>query len=200
MNGPPDPAGVGTSPDRAVGEDPAAGLSEHEAAARAAAGRDNADRSRPSRTYADVLRTNVFTFFNNILFVIGAGLLALGRTNDAVISVGLGIVNAVISAVQEIRAKRTLDSLRLLHHSTATVVRAGRERQVDAEQVVEGDLLPVATGDQVVVDDPLVGPGLLEVDESLLTGEADAVRRGEGDRPLSGSAVLTALAPADADG
>jgi cation-transporting P-type ATPase E len=112
VNGPPDPAGVGTSPDSSVSDDPAAGLGEQEAAARAAAGRDDADRSRPSRTYADVLRTDVFTCFDDILFVIGAGLLALGRTNDT-----------VNSAVQEIRAERTRDSLHLLHRSTATVVR-----------------------------------------------------------------------------
>ena len=170
------------------------GLTQDEAAARAKAGRGNVDRSRPSRTYAQVLRANVFTFFNNILFVIGAGLLALGRTNDAVVSVGLGLINAVVGAAQEVRAKRTLDALRLLHRSQCTVVRDGTDRRVDPEQVVEGELLRLSAGDQVVVDGPLVGLGGLEVDESLLTGESVPVRKAEGDRLLSGSAVLTGSA------
>ncbi len=144
------------------------------------AGRGNGARAGSSRTYLSILRTNLFTFFNNILFVIGGALLALGRTNDALVSVGLGLVNAVISSVQELRAKRTLDRLRLLHRAQVRVVRDGREREVGPEDVVEGDLLALGAGDQVVVDGP-VESGRLEVDESLLT-----VVKAEGDRLLSG--------------
>jgi cation-transporting ATPase E len=171
-----------------------AGLSEAEAEERRRAGLGNGVRAGSSRSYVSILRTNLFTFFNNILFVIGVGLLALGRTNDAVVSVGLGLLNAVISSVQELRAKRTLDRLRLLHRSRSRVLRDGREREVDPEDVVQGDLLPVAPGDQVVVDGPVVGAGRVEVDESLLTGESDPVVKTAGDRLLSGTYCVSGSA------
>ncbi len=75
-------------------------------------------RARPEpvtsggRTYGQIVRANLFTFFNNILFVIGLALLALGRANDALVSAGVGLLNAFISAIQGIRAKRQLDALR----------------------------------------------------------------------------------------
>jgi magnesium-transporting ATPase (P-type) len=87
------------------------GLTTAEAAARRRAGAVNTPVSSTSRSYATILRTNVFSFYNSILFIIGAALLAMGRYNDAFVSVGLGLVNAVISAVQEIGAKRKLDGL-----------------------------------------------------------------------------------------
>ena len=85
---------------------PLAGLSSVEAAARRQRGEANAAVSEGSRSYATILRTNVFSFYYSILFVIGAALLGLGRYSDALISVGLGLHNAEISAAQEIRAKR----------------------------------------------------------------------------------------------
>src|SRR3954451_15871957 len=122
-----------------------------------------------------------------ILFVIGAALLALGRYNDAVTSVGLGLINAAISAVQEIRAKRKLDRLQLLSRGCVTVVRDGRGVEVTPEQVVRGDVVQVRPGDQVVVDGPLQHGGPLEVDESLLTGESEPLLKKPGDDLLSGS-------------
>ena len=99
-----------------------AGLTTAEAAARRRAGEANTPVSSTSRSYATILRTNVFSFYNSILFVIGAALLAMGRYNDAFVSVGLGLVNAVISAVQEIGAKRKLDGLQLLDAAQVVVV------------------------------------------------------------------------------
>nr|MDP9498221.1 HAD-IC family P-type ATPase [Actinomycetota bacterium] len=171
-----------------------AGLSQAEAQERLRAGLGNGVRSTSSRSYTSILRANLFTFFNNLLFVIGVALLALGRTNDAVVSVGLGLLNAVISSAQELRAKRTLDRLRLLQRARCRVVRDGQEREVEPEQVVQGDLLRLTAGDQVVVDGPVVGPGRLELDESLLTGESDPVVKTAGDLALSGTACLTGTA------
>ncbi len=148
-------------------------------------------RKAGGRTYGQIARTNIFSFYNNILFVIGGGLLALGRINDAVVSVGLGLINAVIGAVQEMRAKRQLDQLSLLHRSLARVVRDGTEHEVGPEDLVRGDLLRLAAGEQLVVDGPLEGPGRLEIDESLLTGESDVVVKTTGDRLLSGSFVVS---------
>src|SRR5215218_3862551 len=175
------------------------GLSEAEAEQRRRDGLGNGVRTGSSRSYVSILRTNLFTFFNNLLFVIGVGLLALGRTNDAVVSVGLGLLNAVISSVQELRAKHTLDRLRLLHRARSRVLRDGQERDVEPEDVVQGDLLLLAAGDQVVVDGPVVGPGRLEVDESLLTGESDPVMKTAGNRLLSGTYALSGSAMQQAE-
>jgi cation-transporting P-type ATPase E len=169
--------------------DPAAatvGLSGGEAAARRRRGEGNETVTGTSRTYARILRTNVFSLYNTILFVIGAALLALGRYNDALISVGLGVLNAAISAVQEIRAKKQLDRLQLLARGTVVVLRDGRDTDVVPEEVVRGDVVRLRPGDQVVVDGPLLD-GAVEVDESLLTGEADAQLRSPGEDLLSGS-------------
>ena len=168
----------------------APGLSAAEAEARRRRGEGNAAVSRSSRSYARILRTNVFSFFNLILFSIGVALLALGRVNDAVVSVGLGLVNAAISAVQEIRAKRKLDRLQLLSRSTVTVVRDGRDVEVVPEEVVRGDVLHVRPGDQVVVDGPVLEGGRVEADESLLTGESDPQVKKPGEDLLSGSSCV----------
>ncbi len=103
-----------------------AGLTAAEAEVRRRRGEVNTAVSGTSRTYATILRTNVFSFYNSILFAIGAALLALGRYSDAFISVGTDLANAVISAAQEVRAKRQLDRLQLLSRGTV-VVRDGRE-------------------------------------------------------------------------
>ena len=117
------------------------GQTHQETRARHRRGQGNAAVSRSSRSYARILRTNVFSFYNSILFTIGAALLALGRYNDAFVSVGLGLVNAAISAVQEIRAKRKLDRLQSLSRDVVTVVRDGRDVEVAPEEVVHGDVL-----------------------------------------------------------
>ena len=174
---------------------PLAGLTSVEAEARRRRGEANAAVSEGSRSYTTILRTNVFSFYNSILFVIGAALLGLGRYSDALISVGLGLLNAVISAAQEIRAKRKLDRLQLLDRAPVLVLRDGREVELAPEAVVRGDVLRVRPGDQIVVDGPLLdGPegsqhegSQLEADESLLTGESDAVLKQPGDELRSGS-------------
>jgi cation-transporting ATPase E len=163
------------------------GLSPAEADAGRRRGEGNVAVSRSARSYGQILRTNVFSFFNLVLFSIGVALLALGQINDAVVSVGLGLVNAAISAVQEIRAKRKLDRLQLLGRTAVTVVRDGRDVELAPQEVVRGDVLHVRPGDQVVVDGPVLGGGRVEADESLLTGESDAQLKQPGDDLLSGS-------------
>jgi cation-transporting ATPase E len=172
---------------RAAGAAALVGLSQREAAARRRRGEGNAGVTASTRSYVRILRTNVFSFFNIILFTIGAALLALGRYSDAFTSVGLGVINAAISAVQEIRAKRKLDRLQLLNRSTVTVVRDGRDVEVTPEDVVRGDVLHVRPGDQIVVDGPVLDGGRIEVDESLLTGESEPLLKKPGDDLLSGS-------------
>ena len=176
-----------TDAERGASLDRPQGLSQAEAEARRRRGEGNVAVSRSSRTYAQILRTNVFSFFNLILFSIGVALLALGRVNDAVVSVGLGLINAGISATQEIRAKRKLDRLQLLNRGSVTVVRDGRDVEVTPEEVVRGDVLHLRPGDQVVVDGPVLEGGRVEADESLLTGESEPSVKKRGEDLLSGS-------------
>ena len=167
------------------------GLTEAEARRRRERGEGNDVRIATSRSYLAIVRTNLFTFFNNILFAIGIALIALGEWNDAMTSVGLGLVNAVIGTIQELRAKRQLDRIALLHRPKVTLVRDGAERSGDPDEIVKGDHIRLRPGDQVLVDGTLVAGGVLEMDESLLTGESDAVRKSPRDQLLSGSICLS---------
>lgn len=170
---------------------PSPGLSESEVAARRAAGRGNDVQISTGRSYARIVRDNVFNFINNLFYVLATILLVLGKPLDAFVVSFVILANTVISLVQEVRAKRLMDRIAILTRPTAVVVRDGSPRQVDPSEIVEGDLLYVGPGDQVVVDGPLVGEAFLEVDESLLTGESDLVPKRGGDRLLSGSFCMT---------
>jgi cation-transporting ATPase E len=166
------------------------GLSEKEATARRKRGEGNDIRLQTSRTYHDIFRQNVFAFINMVLFVIGALLIAIGRIEDAVVSLVLIVANVVIGVYQEVRAKRQLDRIALLTRPQVTVIRDGRERAVDPAEVVLGDTLTVRQGDQIVVDGEIIA-GKMEVDESLLSGESDLILKAVGDRVLSGSFCVT---------
>ena len=167
------------------------GLSEREAAQRRVQGLGNNVDTGSSRSYWDIARANIFTFFNNILFVIGAALIAMGRTSDAITSVGIGIVNAIISTIQEIRAKQQLDAIAVLSRPTVSILRDSTEKTLNPADIVQGDIIRVQAGDQVVVDGVMVGDGTLEMDESLLTGEPDLIRKQAGDQLFSGSFCVT---------
>ena len=165
------------------------GLTEQEVAQRVAEGLVNRAPERTSRTLGEIVRAHVFTRFNGLLGVIAVAVLATGRWQDALF-VGILVVNAVVGASQEIRAKRTLDALAVLHAPRARVRRDGTEVDIDVQAVVRDDVVLVAAGDQVVVDGVVAQSDELEVDESLLTGEADPIVKHVGDRVLSGSFVV----------
>ena len=169
------------------------GLAPAEVQARRAAGQVNRFPNPSSRSYGQIIRENVFTFINNILFGLGIALVVLGRPSDALISVGIILINLVVSLVQEIRAKRTLDRIALLTRPTANVVRGGREETIDPGEIVLGDLLVLRPGDQVVVDGVVIS-GRPEVDESLLTGESDPISKKPGDPVYSGSFCVSGSA------
>src|SRR5579871_5703239 len=112
-----------------------AGLSEREAAQRRAAGEGNTAPPPTGRTYGQIFRENVFTFINTILFLLGVALVLVGRPLDALVSVGVITANILVSVVQEIRAKRTLDRIALLTRPTATALRDGREPALPPEDL-----------------------------------------------------------------
>ena len=176
--------------DAIVAATPAAGLTQAEAASRRAAGRGNTALPATSRTYGQIVRENVFTFINNVIFVLGVLLILVGRPLDALVSLGVIGVNIAVSVVQEVRAKRMLDRIALLTRPMAALVRDGVERAVGPEELVIGDRLRVGAGDQVVLDGRLV-EGRLEADESQLTGESDLIPKRPGNAVFSGSFVVS---------
>ena len=174
------------SPTHAAPE--ARGLSEAEAQRRLEA-RGKPRKPPTSRSYWSILRANLFTLPNDILLVLGAVTIALGELADALF-LGVVAANAGIGSFQEIRAKKALDRLSALVKPVARVSRDGDERSVDVSAVVEGDLVRVEPGDQIVADGTVVAGESLRVDESILTGESRAVEKALGDHVLSGSFVV----------
>lgn len=170
-----------TSHVRTAGPPPGAGgLSEAEAARRLP------ERPPPAptgtgRSYGSIVRANVLTIFNLILAVFGAVTLIYGDWRDALF-LGILVANTSIGIVQEVRAKRALERLAALVAPTATVVRGGRPRPLHVDEVVPGDLVRLAPGDQVVADGPIVAAEGLTLDESILSGESLPVRRGRARR------------------
>jgi cation-transporting ATPase E len=165
------------------------GLTAEEVRDRVSRGLSNDAGDRTSRTYSEIIRANVFTRFNAILGTMLAVILVVGQIQDATFGIIL-VANAAIGIVQEIRAKRTLDRLAVLSAPKARVVRAGDVSEIAVEDVVLDDLLELRTGDQVPADGEVRRATGLEIDESLLTGEADPVDKAAGDEVLSGSFVV----------
>ncbi len=178
-----------TSSDAGDAVDPARGLTAAEAARRTAAGQANAYTAETSRSAASIIRANVFTLFNGIVFACFGVLFVLGRWQDALFGFS-AIANAVIGSVQEFRAKAALDRLALLNAASARVRRDGEESEIPPGDVVLGDILVLRAGDQLPADARVVSTRGLQIDESMLTGEADAIDKHEGDDALSGSIVV----------
>ncbi len=161
------------------------GLSEAEAQRRLVE-RGPVEPPATSRSTRSIVVANVFTVFNAILLVFGVLTLAVADWRDALF-VGIIVANSSIGITQELRAQRKLDRLAALVAPHATVVRDGETRSVGVDEVVNGDLLRVEAGDQVVADGTLVATDSLALDESVLTGESDAVSKSVGDDVRSGS-------------
>jgi cation-transporting P-type ATPase E len=169
---------------------PAAGLSAAEVAQRVADGRTNDVPSRATRSVADIVRANLFTRINAILAVLFAIVLTTGSLINGLFGL-LIIVNSVVGMVQELRAKQTLDKLSILGQAKPLVRRADRADELPPSEVVLDDIIELGPGDQVVVDGVVIEESGLEIDESLLTGEADPVLKRIGDAVMSGSFVVT---------
>jgi cation-transporting ATPase E len=187
------PAGDGPAPT------PSTGLTDAEAARRRAAGQGNDVAFASSRTFGQIVRDNAFMSINVIIFVVGVALLMMGLVSDALVTVGLVLMNVAIAVAQEWRAKRALDRIALLARAKATVVRDGRERQLDQAEIVLGDLLTAGAGDQVLVDGRVVTSDHVALDEALLTGESDPVAKAVDEPVYSGSFVTSGRMTYEAD-
>jgi cation-transporting ATPase E len=165
------------------------GLDAQQVRQRVADGRTNRVTQPTSRSAWSIVRTNVITRFNALLGSLCVLMLVVGPVQDALF--GLVIVaNSAVGIITEVRAKRTLDRLHVLTATAARVVRDGELADLSVDQVVLDDLIEVRSGEQVVADGVVLTVIGADVDESLLTGEADPIRKDRGDEVLSGSAVV----------
>ncbi|MEO3925262.1 cation-translocating P-type ATPase [Micromonosporaceae bacterium B7E4] len=165
-----------------------AGLSTAQVAERIAAGQVNDVPVRSGRSVGEIVKANLFTRINAIMGVLFGVILAVGPIQDALFG-GVIIANTLIGVVQELRAKRTLDRLAIVGAARPVVRRDGQAVEVTSADLVLDDLIELGPGDQIAVDGVVVEAEQLEVDESLLTGEADPVLKQAGDPLLSGSFV-----------
>ncbi|MEU8922861.1 HAD-IC family P-type ATPase [Kitasatospora sp. NPDC048545] len=165
------------------------GLTIAEVAERVAKGQVNDVPVRSSRSTREIVRANVFTRFNAIIGVMFGIILVVGPIQDGLF--GLVIVaNTAIGIIQELRAKKTLDSLALIGEARPQVRRDGAAQQIGVSEIVLDDTVLLGIGDKVIVDGEVTEADGLEIDESLLTGEPDPVLKQPGDQVMSGSFVV----------
>ncbi|MFF8727984.1 HAD-IC family P-type ATPase [Streptomyces sp. NPDC015171] len=166
-----------------------AGLTGAEVAERRSRGQVNDVPVRSSRSLGEIVRANVFTRFNAIIGVLWLVMLFVAPIQDSLFGFVI-LANTGIGIVQEWRAKQTLDSLAVIGESRPTVRRDGAATEVATDEIVLDDLIEIGPGDKVVVDGVCAEADGLEIDESLLTGEADPVVKHPGDPVMSGSFVV----------
>ncbi|CDO07141.1 cation-translocating P-type ATPase [Mycolicibacterium cosmeticum] len=165
------------------------GLSDTEVAQRVADGHTNDVPTRAARSVSEIVRANVFTRINAILGVLFAIVLATGSVINGLFGL-LIVANSAIGIIQELRAKQTLDRLAIVGQTKPLVRRQSGTRELAPNEVVLDDIIELGPGDQIIVDGEVLEETNLEVDESLLTGEADPIQKDAGDHVMSGSFVV----------
>lgn len=154
----------------------------------------NKSNKKYSKTYWEIIKDNVLTFFNILLTLIGVALICVGRIKDCTFF-AIMIVNIAIGLFQEIKSKKTVDKLRLVTAPSATVIRDGKEEKINVDDLVLEDVTVLTIGNQISADS-IVKEGTLEVNESLLTGESLPIKKNPGDTVYAGSYVVSGTAKA----
>ena len=151
--------------------------------------KQNTFESSVSKTYTKILKEHVFTFFNMINIILALLVIFTGSYRNMLFMLVV-ITNTIIGLIQEIRSKKKLDKLALLHQQKIHVLRNKVVSKIEVEKIVENDILIIRSGDQIPCDGILL-EGNIECDESMLTGESDPVEKSEGDQILSGSIIVS---------
>lgn len=163
------------------------GLSTEQVETRISQNLTNGNDNEKGKTYLEIVLTNIFTVFNILYFIITIVLIWAEKT-DQLIFLAVLIPNIIIGLVQEINSKRTVDKLRLMSAPIAVVIRNGEKLEIPTNEVVLDDVIMYTAGKQICADSVVVD-GNIEVNESLLTGEADAIPKVKGSKLLAGSFV-----------
>ncbi|MEE0796397.1 MAG: HAD-IC family P-type ATPase [Anaerovoracaceae bacterium] len=165
------------------------GLSSREAEERIRQGLDNEQVSSSTRTVEQIVKENVFTYFNLIFTVLGVLLVIVGSFKDLTFML-IVVANTAIGIAQEIRSKQTLDKLKLMKMPKCHVIRDGREKEVAVEDLVLDDVIVLRAGSQIPADAEVLD-GSVQVNEALITGEADEITKTKSAGLLSGSFVVS---------
>lgn len=165
------------------------GLSAQEVSIRQHSGLRNVAPASNTRTERQIVKDNLFTFFNLIFLILAAALLIVGSFKNMTFLI-VAMANTVIGIFQEIRAKRAVDKLTLVAVGSVRAIRSGERVSVRTDQLVRDDIVEFAAGDQICAD-AVVRDGQVQVNESLLTGEADAIIKNVGDELKSGSFLIS---------
>ena len=169
--------------------DPAKGLTAEQAAQRMAAGLDNRAAASPTRSETEIIRDNIFTFFN-LVFIVLALCLALVGSFANMTFLGVVIANTIIGTVQQLRSKRTVDQLTLVAAHKVRCLRDGKSILLPSEELVRDDIVEFTSGEQICAD-AVVCTGSAQANEALITGEAEPVPKNVGDVLRSGSFLVS---------
>lgn len=181
------------------------GLTADEVQERVTSGKVNGDQNVKTKSVAQILRENIVTFFN-FIFIVFAVLICffIDSSEKFLTIVGnfgfliLIVFNALVGIVQELRAKHTIDKLSLISAPKAVVIRDGEQKEIAVKDIVLDDITVLASGSQICADSFVV-EGSIEVNESLITGEPDAILKNVGDKIMSGSFVVSGNAKAQVE-
>ena len=165
------------------------GLTGEQVQERIKNGCTNAPVKPPMKSCGDIIRDNIFTYFN-MIFVVIAVLLCIVQSYKSLTFLPVIICNTIVGIVQEIRSKKILDKMNMLNAPHATVIRDGIRTQIPAEELVLDDIVVFAAGNQICAD-AYVEEGEVKVNESLLTGESDEILKHKGDKLMSGSFIVS---------
>lgn len=178
-----------TPPPERFSPAPSTGLSDEQVEQRRHRGLVNVSHIKTQKTTGEIVRSNIFTYFNMIFFVLAAILAYEGSFNNMMF-LGVVLANTAIGIFQELRSKRTLDKLRLISEPETTVIRSGKTVRVPNEALVLDDIVVFSAGNQICAD-AVVCAGDAAVNEALVTGESDEIHKTAGDTLLSGSFVIS---------
>ncbi len=165
------------------------GLSDAEVTAKIKQGKVNRAPKKASNSIGKIIFRNTLTIFNIVNLILAIMVLLVGSYKN-LLFIFIAIANTLISIINEIRAKKVIDKMRLIAEQRPAVVRNGHVLQIDQDQIVDGDLIILSLGDQVIVDSQIV-EGIVEVNESFITGESDNITKHPGDKLISGSFIVS---------
>ncbi len=165
------------------------GLTSDQVAEKIKQGKVNHAPRQNSDSIGKIILKNTLTLFNLVNLILALMIISVGAYKN-LLFILVAVANTLISIINEVRAKKTIDKMRLLSEKTPTVIRDGKPQQIPQSQIVEGDLLIFSIGDQIIVDAKILEGGI-EVNESFVTGEQNNIKKQSGDQLISGSFIVS---------
>lgn len=169
------------------------GLTRQEVEYRKNNGLSNDEKVKYTRTTKEIILSNAITLFNILNIALMVLVLTTGSIQNATF-IGAALFNTIIAIYQELKSKKTLDNIRVTNQEKVTVVRDGKKEEIPKEKIVLGDTIYLSSGDNILVDLEVIKSSSLEVDESIITGESNAIQKKKDDKIMSGSIVTSGTA------